>query len=163
MDLTACARNVANVKAWCQSNPKETVMAGLERAIGTSILALFFLAAGPALAQDRPSGPPSASVVAIANRVGMKAVSGFAAAALGEALAIGLTTHAQAAHRRKRDSRSGRTAAQDQGPAFSEPWSELGDGQLPLLFGHCDFRVGWLPGLFSVPASGCGACRSWGG
>jgi hypothetical protein len=35
VDLEAYARNVANVKAWCQSNPKETVMAGLERAIGT--------------------------------------------------------------------------------------------------------------------------------
>jgi hypothetical protein len=35
VDLRAYVRNVANVKAWCQSNPKETVMAGLERAIGT--------------------------------------------------------------------------------------------------------------------------------
>ena len=35
VDLGTYARNVANVKAWCQSNPKETVMAGLERAIGT--------------------------------------------------------------------------------------------------------------------------------
>jgi hypothetical protein len=34
VDLAAYARNVANVKAWCQSNPKETVMSGLERATG---------------------------------------------------------------------------------------------------------------------------------
>jgi hypothetical protein len=33
VDLAAYARNVANVKAWCQSNPKETVMAGLESAV----------------------------------------------------------------------------------------------------------------------------------
>jgi len=32
VDLDAYARNVANVKSWCQSNPKETVMAGLTRA-----------------------------------------------------------------------------------------------------------------------------------
>jgi hypothetical protein len=32
VDLTAYARNVANVKSWCASNPAETVMAGLQRA-----------------------------------------------------------------------------------------------------------------------------------
>lgn len=32
VDLEAYARNVANVQSWCQSNPKETVMAGLTRA-----------------------------------------------------------------------------------------------------------------------------------
>jgi hypothetical protein len=32
VDLEAYARNVANVKSWCQANPKETVMAGLARA-----------------------------------------------------------------------------------------------------------------------------------
>lgn len=32
IDLEAYARNVANVTAWCKSNPKETVMAGLTRA-----------------------------------------------------------------------------------------------------------------------------------
>lgn len=32
VDLEAYARNVANVKSWCQSNPKESVMAGLARA-----------------------------------------------------------------------------------------------------------------------------------
>lgn len=32
VDLDAYARNVANVKSWCASNPTETVMAGLQRA-----------------------------------------------------------------------------------------------------------------------------------
>ena len=32
VDLDAYARNVASVQSWCQSNPKETVMAGLTRA-----------------------------------------------------------------------------------------------------------------------------------
>ena len=32
VDLDAYARNVASVQAWCQSNPKETVLAGLTRA-----------------------------------------------------------------------------------------------------------------------------------
>lgn len=32
VDLNAYARNVANVKSWCASNPTMTVMAGLERA-----------------------------------------------------------------------------------------------------------------------------------
>ena len=33
VDLDAYAQNVANVKSWCASNPKETVMAGLQRAV----------------------------------------------------------------------------------------------------------------------------------
>ena len=33
VDMGAYARNVANVQQWCQSNPKETVMAGLQRAV----------------------------------------------------------------------------------------------------------------------------------
>lgn len=32
VDLEAFARNVANVKSWCSSNPQQTVMAGLQRA-----------------------------------------------------------------------------------------------------------------------------------
>ena len=32
VDLNAYARNVANVKSWCASNPTQTVMAGLQRA-----------------------------------------------------------------------------------------------------------------------------------
>ncbi|MCA6100833.1 HdeA/HdeB family chaperone [Bradyrhizobium australafricanum] len=31
VDLNAHARNVASVKAWCATNPTQTVMAGLER------------------------------------------------------------------------------------------------------------------------------------
>ncbi|KWV49828.1 hypothetical protein AS156_14950 [Bradyrhizobium macuxiense] len=31
VDLNAYARNVASVKAWCATNPTQTVMAGLER------------------------------------------------------------------------------------------------------------------------------------
>ena len=31
VDLNAYARNVANVKSWCASNPAQTVMAGLQR------------------------------------------------------------------------------------------------------------------------------------
>jgi hypothetical protein len=31
VDLNAYARNVANVKLWCASNPTQTVMAGLQR------------------------------------------------------------------------------------------------------------------------------------
>jgi acid stress chaperone HdeB len=31
VDLNAYARNVANVKSWCASNPTQTVMAGLQR------------------------------------------------------------------------------------------------------------------------------------
>ena len=31
VDLNAYARNVANVKSWCTSNPNATVMAGLQR------------------------------------------------------------------------------------------------------------------------------------
>lgn len=34
VDLDAYARNVANVKQWCASNPKESVMAGLQRSAG---------------------------------------------------------------------------------------------------------------------------------
>ena len=30
VDLNAYARNVANVKAWCATNPAQTVMAGLQ-------------------------------------------------------------------------------------------------------------------------------------
>ena len=33
VDLDRFARNVASVTSWCQSNPKETVMAGLTRAV----------------------------------------------------------------------------------------------------------------------------------
>ena len=33
VDLNAYARNVANVKSWCASNPNDTVMAGLQRAV----------------------------------------------------------------------------------------------------------------------------------
>lgn len=33
VDLEAYARNVANVKQWCASNPKEFVMAGLQRSV----------------------------------------------------------------------------------------------------------------------------------
>src|SRR6476619_2546584 len=29
--------NITNVKAWCQSNPNESVMVGLEKAIGVSV------------------------------------------------------------------------------------------------------------------------------
>ncbi len=36
VDLDAYARNVESVQAWCQSNPKETVMAGLTRAVAKS-------------------------------------------------------------------------------------------------------------------------------
>src|SRR6187455_3292938 len=32
VDLNAYARNVANVKSWCATNPTQTVMAGLQRA-----------------------------------------------------------------------------------------------------------------------------------
>ena len=32
VDLDAYAKNVANVKSWCASNPNDTVMAGLQRA-----------------------------------------------------------------------------------------------------------------------------------
>jgi hypothetical protein len=34
VDLNAYARNVASLKAWCASNPTQTVMAGLQRATG---------------------------------------------------------------------------------------------------------------------------------
>jgi hypothetical protein len=36
VDLNAYARNVANVKSWCTSNPAQTVMAGLERSTAGS-------------------------------------------------------------------------------------------------------------------------------
>jgi hypothetical protein len=36
VDLNEYARNVANVRSWCASNPGETVFAGLQRATGTS-------------------------------------------------------------------------------------------------------------------------------
>ena len=32
VDLSAYARNVANVKSWCALNPAQTVMAGLQQA-----------------------------------------------------------------------------------------------------------------------------------
>ncbi|MGM4992264.1 HdeA/HdeB family chaperone [Tardiphaga sp. 841_E9_N1_2] len=32
VDLDAYARNVANLKSWCASNPTQTVMSGLQRA-----------------------------------------------------------------------------------------------------------------------------------
>jgi hypothetical protein len=35
IDLNAYARNVASVKAWCTTNPTQTVMAGLERSTAT--------------------------------------------------------------------------------------------------------------------------------
>jgi hypothetical protein len=34
INLEAYQRNVANVKAWCGTNPGELVMTGLQRAIG---------------------------------------------------------------------------------------------------------------------------------
>jgi hypothetical protein len=34
VDLNAYERNVANVRSWCTTNPKETVMVGLQRATG---------------------------------------------------------------------------------------------------------------------------------
>jgi HdeA/HdeB family len=34
VDLEAYARNVANVKKWCASNPKDSVMGGLQAATG---------------------------------------------------------------------------------------------------------------------------------
>ena len=33
VDFNAYARNVANIKSWCASNPTQTVMAGLERSV----------------------------------------------------------------------------------------------------------------------------------
>ncbi len=33
VDFDAFATNVNNVKSWCASNPKETVMAGVQRAV----------------------------------------------------------------------------------------------------------------------------------
>ena len=35
VDLNQYERNVANVRAWCATNPKETVLVGLQRATGT--------------------------------------------------------------------------------------------------------------------------------
>ena len=35
VDLNQYERNVANVRNWCATNPKETVIAGLTRATGT--------------------------------------------------------------------------------------------------------------------------------
>jgi hypothetical protein len=34
VDLLAHQKNIANVKAWCQYHPRETVMSGLQNAIG---------------------------------------------------------------------------------------------------------------------------------
>ena len=36
VDLGAYERNVANVRSWCATNPRETVFADLQRATGTS-------------------------------------------------------------------------------------------------------------------------------
>ena len=36
VDLNEYERNVANVRSWCATNPRETVFGGLERATGTS-------------------------------------------------------------------------------------------------------------------------------
>ncbi len=36
VDLNEYERNVASVRSWCATNPKETVFAGLQRATGTS-------------------------------------------------------------------------------------------------------------------------------
>jgi hypothetical protein len=36
VDLNEYERNVANVRSWCATNPRETVFAGLQRATGTS-------------------------------------------------------------------------------------------------------------------------------
>jgi hypothetical protein len=36
VDLSEYERNVANVRNWCAGNPRETVIAGLQRATGTS-------------------------------------------------------------------------------------------------------------------------------
>ncbi|MGM4891006.1 HdeA/HdeB family chaperone [Tardiphaga sp. 862_B3_N4_1] len=33
VDLDAYAKNVANLKSWCASNPSQTVMSGLQRSI----------------------------------------------------------------------------------------------------------------------------------
>jgi hypothetical protein len=33
VDLDALVKNIENVKTWCASNPKESVMAGLQRAV----------------------------------------------------------------------------------------------------------------------------------
>lgn len=35
VDLNQYERNVANVRSWCATNPKETVIVGLQRATGT--------------------------------------------------------------------------------------------------------------------------------
>jgi hypothetical protein len=35
IDLLTHQKNVANVKAWCQYHPQETVMSGLKNATGT--------------------------------------------------------------------------------------------------------------------------------
>jgi HdeA/HdeB family len=35
VDLTLHQKNIANVKAWCQYHPQETVMSGLQNAIGS--------------------------------------------------------------------------------------------------------------------------------
>src|SRR5215213_7584008 len=36
VDLNEYERNVASVRSWCATNPRETVVAGLQRATGTS-------------------------------------------------------------------------------------------------------------------------------
>ena len=36
VDLALHQQNIANVKAWCQSHPAESVMYGLQQAVGTN-------------------------------------------------------------------------------------------------------------------------------
>ena len=36
VDLVLHQKNIANVKAWCQYHPQESVMSGLQKAVGTN-------------------------------------------------------------------------------------------------------------------------------
>ena len=36
VDLVLHQKNIANVKAWCQYHPQESVMSGLQKALGTN-------------------------------------------------------------------------------------------------------------------------------
>jgi HdeA/HdeB family len=36
VDLALHQKNIANVKAWCQYHPQESVMSGLQKAVGTN-------------------------------------------------------------------------------------------------------------------------------
>ena len=36
VDLVLHQKNIASVKAWCQLNPNESVMSGLQKAVGTN-------------------------------------------------------------------------------------------------------------------------------